>query len=154
MKVRIPFMADHDKAAIARIVDRTADAMGMEDAEVARCMSYFLEYTADEVTKGHVVSLAGFGQFHPVPHAKRLSGPRLKSARYAVPKFVASPAFRWQVAHGAPPNARGQQRYKNARANSVRRSMDHERVFSVQAKIRHSIAKQLGRNEPDEETTD
>jgi len=64
--MRVPFFTKSERAApLQRCIDHAAGEMGMSEYVVATTMSHFLEKVSEEVSRGRVVRLPGFGVFGP-----------------------------------------------------------------------------------------
>lgn len=140
--IPIPRMPREHALPLKRVIEATANDLGMSEHDVFCVMSRLLEGVADEVTKGREVRIPGFGMFAPV--AVDLSRSNYKIPR-CVPRFAATRAFRQQVMFGAPPNASGKKamlgydkRHTTSPAND-----DGTRVFSAQARMRRDILSQI-----------
>lgn len=145
MMVRIPFLSKSaDRESLARCLDLAAERSGVGADAAVRVMSLFFEAVADELTKGRVVRVPGFGIFVPAPiperhrRASRNPTPRCK------PSFSPSRGLRAQVALGAGPNPENIRILKRHRSNHAN-STGTRRVFSAMQALRQQVAAQLGR---------
>jgi nucleoid DNA-binding protein len=148
--IRIPFLSRAaDGQALQRCLNLAAGRSGVDVGAAAFVMSLLFEAIADELTKGRVVRVPGFGVFAPaaVPERhRRLS--RFQSPR-CKPVFSASRGFRAQVAMGVgplPENAKLLSRHKKNHSTMTR--TPGRRVFSAMRAFREQIAMQLGRRTP------
>ena len=145
MMVRIPFLSKSaDRESLARCLDISAERSGVGADGVVQVISLFFEAVADELTRGRVVRVPGFGIFVPAPipeKHRRMSrdlSPRCK------PSFSPSRGLRAQVALGVgprPENIRALARHRSNHANATGTS----RVFSAMQALRQQVAAQLGR---------
>ena len=144
MRIRIPMMSKkEDMEPLQSALSYAARASGRTEAELAKQMSWLLEGIADEVSRGKVVRIPGFGMFAPVPKkTTRDPHPRCR------PVFVPNLAFLRQVLYGAPPNAAGRDAVRRHRkchtyTDNPPKGRGSERVFTAMEKFRHDIDSQL-----------
>lgn len=138
-----------DKQAVkplARVIDRTADATGLDDVTVLRVASYLWQFLADEVTKGEVVTIPSFGAFGAWWDERWRTRP---PGKLPVVKPVFSPcqAFTAQVNLGAPRKRVAKKRLKSHRGNHSfcpETRYTHKRVWSTMEEIRKQIDAQMG----------
>lgn len=145
--IRVPFLAKAEQSLpLQRALDLAATKVGLSQYSMAIAMSYFFEQLADEVARGRVVRVPGFGVFAPVlderpQYMVRRGGPR------CVPRFSAAKGFRQEVMLTAPPSRAGKTALKahssNHRVSDQRYTS--ARVFTSMRAIRDQIAAQLGR---------
>lgn len=143
--MNIPYLPDGGAAPLRRIVQNTAAHTGLSPQHVAVLASYFLEAVADEVSKGHAVSIPGLGLFAPVTRTARARGSDVKVATTVI-RFSASRGFREQVRFGAPPNLTGRRRYVRHMRNHALggpESRCSQRSFTAAKAFREQIATQL-----------
>lgn len=148
--IRVPFCSRGDKLrALQDVLDATARDTGYSSYEVARLMSFFIENVADEVTRGHVIRLPGFGLFGPWLDQRKWVLARWHPIHPVCrPVFVASRGFRQQVRYGSLPDPAAKQAIERARRNhsiGSRPDKQHSRVFTAQAAFRAQIERQMGR---------
>ena len=153
--VRIPFLSrSEDGQALQRCIDHAAERSALDSVAVAQVMSLFLEAIADEVSRGKIVRLPGFGMFAPeaIPERHRKMSrdptPRCK------PVFVPSRGFRAQVGAGALTSSTRELRLKRYRKNhSSAQGRGAPRVFMAMEAMRQQIDAQLAqsRSLPDPE---
>jgi len=76
--MRIPYYSSSERAApLQRCIDKAAREMGMSEYVVATVMSHFLEQIEEEVARGRMVRLPGFGAFGPkLFRGTPVTGPR------------------------------------------------------------------------------
>ena len=145
--MNIPFLPDARSAdPLRRIVQQAAARSGLSPQHVAIILSHGLEGIADEVSKGRVVTLPGFGAIFPVTRTTRARGTRTKVTQTVV-RFSAARGFREQVRHGAPPSETGRRRYVRHMRNHALGGPEgrcSERTFTAARAFRDAIASQLG----------
>jgi nucleoid DNA-binding protein len=141
--VRIPGESKASKnEALRNCIEFAASHSGVDEYKVAEIMTLFLEQVADEMTKGRVLQIPGFGAFFPVPdrHPPRKDQPRRCRVR-----FHPSVGFQQQVKYGSAPQDSVLRKFNNYRMNHSAgdRSAGHNsRVFSAMKHFRDSIAQQ------------
>ncbi len=145
--IRLPFLAKAEQSLpLQRAIDLAATKVGLSQYSMAIAMSYFFEKLADEVARGRVVRVPGFGVFAPVlderpQYLARRGGPR------CVPRFSAAKGFRQEVMLSAPPSRAGKIALKahssNHRVSGQRYTS--ARVFTSMHAVRDQISAQLGR---------
>ena len=135
-----------DALPLIDVVARTAHASGRSRYEVARTMTFFFEYLAEEIARGRVVSIQGFGAFgawlderksvlakDPVPRCR--------------PEFSPARGLREAVALTAPFSGVGKRKLMNHRKShslGSRATRTSSRVFTSAQAIREAIDAQLG----------
>ena len=105
MAIKIPFLnKPKDGGPTRDCVYRAVRELGVDDFLVAKVMTYFLEELTNQVAKGRLVRIPGFGVF-----GARLSKPKTrhsnrqeKTPPTAYPSFSPSKAFRNMVALCCP----------------------------------------------------
>lgn len=144
--ISIPFESNSDRGApLQRCIDRAAIESGVDVVTIALAMSHLLESVADEVARGHSVSVPGFGLFSPVPMPERHRAMSRDPSPRNVPRFSPSRGFRAQVAMGAAPNELEAGRFaKHQKNHSDRRDGNRARVFTAMESMRQQILAQLG----------
>lgn len=145
--IKVPFLAKSEQGLpLQRALDLAASKVGLSPYSMAIAMSHFLEQLADEVARGRVVRVPGFGTFAPClderrQYLARRGGPR------CVPKFSASKGFRIEVMLRAPLSREGKVALKahssNHRVSEQRYTS--ARVFTAMHAVRDQISAQLGR---------
>lgn len=140
--IPIPRMPREQALPLKRVIEATANDLGMSEHDVFCTLSRLLEGIADEVTKGREVRIPGFGMFAPV--AVDLSRSNYKIPR-CVPRFAPTRSFRQQVMFGAPPNESGKKAMKLYNKHHVTSPAndDGARVFSAQARMRRDVLAQI-----------
>jgi len=63
VKIAISGLPKEAAKPFARIIDRTADATGFDDATVLRIATYLYQFKADEIAMGSVVTIPGWGAY-------------------------------------------------------------------------------------------
>ena len=94
--VRIPFLSKSaDRESLARCLDLAAERSGVGADAAVQVMSLFFEAVADELTKGRVVRVPGFGIFVPAPiperHRRASRNPTPRCKPYFSPSQPSSP---------------------------------------------------------------
>lgn len=144
MLIRIPSDSKQSKnEALARVIETTAANTGLDEYKVAEAMTWFLESLADEVTRGRMVQIPGFGAFFPVPDAVAANRSRVRRCRV---RFHPAVGFQQQVKHGSPPQETIARKYRNYRCNHSAgdsSSGHHSRVFTSMKYFRDEISRQL-----------
>jgi nucleoid DNA-binding protein len=98
---------------LQRTITKCAQKMGVSDHFAANLVAYFLEYTADEVTRGEIVRIPGFGIFAPYGYTPRKKG----LEKHCLPSFNGSRAFRNQLRAACP-----YRRHRNKEIDTYRRT--------------------------------
>lgn len=142
--IRIPSETRTTKnESLRRMIDKATAETGVDNYLVANVLSWCLQELADEVTKGRIVQIPGFGAFFPVPDAKANNRDGVRRCRV---RFHASVGFQQQVKLGAPPQNSVRQRYLTYRKNHSAGDNvagNSSRVFTAMDRFRESIAAQL-----------
>ena len=89
MPVRIPYLHGQEAEPLQEAIGVAADASGVHPALVAVIVSHVLEEIAEEVSRGTVVRIPGFGMF-----ATKTYPPAYNGLGRAIPAFSASRGFR------------------------------------------------------------
>lgn len=145
--IRIPFLARSEQALpLQRALELAANKIGVSQFTMAIAASHMFEQLAEEVARGRVVRVPGFGVFAPClderrQYLARRGGPK------CVPKFSASKSFRTDVMLRAPPSREGKAALKVHRSNHrvTGDSIGRERIFTAARAARDQISAQLGR---------
>lgn len=145
--ISIPFLAKSEQGLpLQRAVDLAATKLGLSEYSMAIAMTYFFEQIADEVARGHVVRIPGFGIFAPSlderpQYLARRGGPR------CVPRFSPSKGWQQEVMLRAPASRSGKAALKVHRSNHrvTEGRFGSERIFTAMHAIRDQISAQLGR---------
>lgn len=135
-----------DAEPLNNVVARTSYSCGRSRYEVARILTFFIEYLAEEIARGRVVSIQGFGAFgawlderkcvlakDPVPRCR--------------PEFSPARGLRETVALTAPFSRVGKRKLINHRKShslGSRATRTSSRVFTSAQAIREAIDAQLG----------
>lgn len=143
--VKIPFLNKcADRASLARCLDLAAERSGVGADGVVVVMTLFLEAIADELTRGRVVRVPGFGVFVPAPIPEKHRKMSRDMTPRCRPVFSPSRGLRAQVALGAGPRpensrvlARHRKNHGTASGTSARR------VFSAMQAFRQQVAAQV-----------
>jgi len=145
--IKVPFLAKSEQGLpLQRALDFAASKIGVSPYTMAMAATYFFEQLADEVARGRVVRVPGFGVFAPClderpQYLARRGGPR------CVPRFSPARGFRMEVMLSAPPSRAGKTALKahssNHRVSDQRYTS--ARVFTAMHAIRDQISAQLGR---------
>lgn len=98
--------------------------------EVSEVVAEFLEGIIDEVARGHVVSVPGFGAFGPWLIETRSALARDPSLR-CKPKFSPARAFTLQVRNSAPASRSGKRKLSRHRRNHHHSAKRADRVHGV-----------------------
>lgn len=143
--IRIPALSKAEQGRpLQNALDFTAARTGISTFSVALAMSYLFEGIAEEVSRGRVCRIPGFGVFAPClderpQYLARRGGPK------CIPKFSAARGFRQQVMLSAPPNRTGKKALSvhrsNHRVSETRYSPS--RVFTAMHAMRKQISAQL-----------
>lgn len=153
--IRVPFLAKAEQSLpLQRAIDLAATKVGLSQYSMAIAMTFLLEQIADEVARGHVVRIPGFGMFAPSlderpQYLARRGGPR------CVPRFSPSKGWQQEVMLRAPPSRMGKAALKVHRSNHrvTEGRFGSERIFTAMHAIRDQISAQLGRCLEDDATT-
>lgn len=151
MLVKIPmFPRAEDAKPLERCIEYASKKTGVDHYTAVLFMTHFLDQLADEVAKGHPVSVPGFGLFAAV-FERRGKRPGTAGDR-VLPKFSPSQGFRNQVAFSCPPDRAPTARFIGHRDHGrfTQGRTEASRVFTAMENIRASIRRQLGnaRDEP------
>jgi hypothetical protein len=145
--IRIPFLARSEQGLpLQRALDLAANKIGVSPFTMAIAASHLFEQLAEEVARGRVFRVPGFGVFAPClderrQYLARRGGPR------CVPKFSAAKGFRQEVMLRAPPSRAGKMALKVHRSNQrfTGDCIGPERIFTAARALRDQISTQLGR---------
>ncbi|MFN3242966.1 MAG: HU family DNA-binding protein [Planctomycetota bacterium] len=145
--MRIPFLSrTEDGKPLQDAIDFAAERTACDSVAVAQVMSLFFEAIADEVSRGKVVRIPGFGIFAPVAVSERDRRMSRDLTPRCKPAFSPSRGFRQQVRYGAPPNASGAERLKRFDKNhSSTKGRGAPRVWAAMEAMRDQIDAQLAR---------
>ncbi len=143
--MRIPYYSESEKAApLLRCLQRSAQRMGMYEHSAALLMSFFFEEIANEVSKGRVIRIPGFGAFGAWVIENRAALARDPSRR-CKPKFEPSRCFQQKVRWECPPDGVAKsrlQRYARNHSPSRRDRQQCDVVSSAEA-FRQDIDRQM-----------
>ncbi|RLE15990.1 MAG: hypothetical protein DRJ50_15500 [Actinobacteria bacterium] len=143
--IRIPFLSTSEQGRpLQEALDLAASQAGISQHTAAMMMTYFFEGIANEVTKGHIVRIPGFGVFAPVlderkQYLARRGGPK------CLPRFSAAKGFRMQVMLTAPASRAGKVALATHRSNHrcSQNRYTTSRVFASMKAMRDQISLQL-----------
>jgi len=127
-----------DGKVLERILVNSARSMDMTPHEVALVMAHFLENLADELSKGRVIRLPGFGMFAPVAVEHRKQSGVMK----VYPSFSPAVGLRNQVDVCCPPNKAGVialTKHRKRHHPASRKDKVGSRVFTAMKKLRQNI---------------
>lgn len=143
--IRIPFLSRSEQGRpLQDALEFAASQSGVSQYTTAIAMTYLLEGIVDQVSKGHIVRIPGFGVFAPCLDERRQYSAR-RGGQKCFPKFSASKGFRMQVMLSAPANRAGKRALAAHRSNH-RCSEDRytrSRVFVSMNAMRKLISAQL-----------
>lgn len=126
---------------LARAIDRTANDMGLDDVTVLRMATYLWQHIADEVARGHVVAIPGFGAFGAcLDERKRLGKPIMR------PVFSPAQGFKAEVSLTAPYSRASKIKIRQHRSNhrfDLDKNYTHKRTWSTMGEIRDAIDAQM-----------
>lgn len=143
--VRIPYLSSVEAGApLQRCLDLAGDRSGVGVDGVVRVMTLFLEAIADEMTKGRVVRIPGFGLFAPAPIPLRHRKMSRDLTARTKPVFSPSRGLRAQVALGVGPKPENVRMLTRHRKNH-QDSTSTARVFTAMQTFRDQVAAQIGR---------
>lgn len=143
----IPYLSKAaDRVSLQRCIDTAAERSGVGADGVVVVMSLFLESIADELTKGRVVRIPGFGVFVPAPIPERHRRMSRNLRPRCKPVFSPSRGFRSQVALGLGPQPDIIRTLAQHRKNHAGTTSTH-RVFSAMEAMRQQVSAQLGRTD-------
>lgn len=125
------------EAPLKRIIQRTAQEMGMSEQTVFLVLSHLCEGIAREVVMDNLVTIPAFGAFAPVSWTPK-SG---ISPTHATPRFSPSTQFRNEVRMCCPPFPKSDKRYQTYVGNHTRRNakIEKQTVFGEQGRIRKNV---------------
>lgn len=135
-----------DAAPLNDVIARTAYDSGRSTSEVARTMTFFFQHLTQQMARGKVVSIQGFGAFGAWLDERKSVLARDPIARCR-PEFSAARGLRETVALTAPFSRVGKQKLGNHRKShslGSRATRSSSRVFSSSQAIRDAIDAQLG----------
>ena len=131
---------------LERALNYCAQKMGTSDHFAANMMSYFLEAIANEVTRGEVGRIQGFGIFAPYGYLPRKKG----LEPYCLPSFVGARAFRNQLKAACPYRRHHNKEigtYRRTNHGSSKAKKDTSRTWKAMHAFRTAIdaqARKLG----------
>jgi nucleoid DNA-binding protein len=97
-RVRIPYLnKEEDHAPICEAVVRAAERAGIQPALMAIYMSQFLEQVGEQMIRGRVVRIPGFGAFGPKTRFRRVPSKFTGDLPCAYPAFVPSAAIKREM---------------------------------------------------------
>jgi len=144
--MKIPCYPQSESAKpLSRVLGRTSERRDMARHEVSEVVAEFLEGIIEEVARGHVVSVPGFGAFGPWLIETRSALARDPSLR-CKPKFSPARAFTLQVRNSAPASRSGKRKLSRHRRNhhhSAKRADRDRGVVMTKEQILASIQAQL-----------
>lgn len=140
MNIRLPyFKHPAESAGINAVIENSARAAGIREDQMAIYMTHFFEALADEVSRGAIVSVPGFGKFAAclVKHPRTTARMR--------PRFSAHRGFRHQTVLCAPFSTKGNRALKihegnHCSDNDRKRSRPFIEMERVRACIRNQMA--------------
>lgn len=146
MQIRIPHATRQEEVqALKNAIERACVDSGVDEYTATMWLTRFLEAAADELTKGRVLSIPGFGLFVPyvLPPSRRGSAtpvPPLCTVR-----FSAARPLRNQVRYGTPNEANNGRYIKHCRNHhpSSDPKKENQRVFTAMKGMRDRISAQL-----------
>ena len=72
MAIRLPYLNNQKEGdPLRECIRKAVDEMGVDDFTVCRIMTYFMEELSNQVARGRIVRISGFGVF-----GSRLSKPK------------------------------------------------------------------------------
>jgi nucleoid DNA-binding protein len=143
--VKIPFLGKAaDRESLRRCLDLAAERSGVGADGVVQVITLFFEGIADELTKGRVVRVPGWGIYVPAPIPERHRRMSRNPAARTKPVFSPSRGLRAQVALGVGPRPENVRILKRHRSNHAD-ATGTRRVFTAMAALRQQVAAQLGR---------
>lgn len=129
---------------LQRCLEYAADKAGLDPYLAAQILSSFWNNVAEQLAKGNVVRIPGFGAFAMWLDERtfvvgRNNGPVCK------PVFSAARGFQEQVRYGAPPPDDDERTRKQLRGKAARRTLsaDHSEAAKAIAAFRESIRIQV-----------
>ena len=144
MLVKIPFMAAaEDAAPLRQCIATAAREAGMSEHLVAILMSRFFEEISEQVSRGRVVRIPGFGIFGP-----RAWTPRNAGLPYCFPAFSAARGFREQTKLCCPVDGAATEavsRHRRHHHTSSRPERAHCRPFTAMRAFRSRVRAEASR---------
>lgn len=142
MKIKLSGMSGKHGAAFADVIDRAAREAGVSDDQMLFYMSHFIEALADDVARGHIVTVPGFGKFAACYFKHHRNQPHSMQ-----PRFSPAVGFVQQTKLCAPVSTAGNTALKYHKINhhlSTRRIS--ARVMTATEGIRESIRRQMAQD--------
>lgn len=141
MKIRIPSLAKKENAEMASVIETAARRAGISDHEMLRLSTHLFEVLSDEISRGKIVTVPGFGKFAAI-YLKHFR------ARAGVMRARFSPSYALinQVRLCCPITTKGNRSLKLHEKNHAYLSNTRPaaRPFSAAEALRLSIASQMG----------
>lgn len=144
------FRNREDAAAFNAVVTSVAEKTGMSSYAVVTALSYAIEAAADEVARGGVLRIPGFGVLAAWKDERRSVVAKLGKP-IMTPRFSASRGFRAQVALCCPITSKGKRaiaRHRQNHSSGVASGSCSARVSSAAHSIREAIKAQMGGLDP------
>jgi len=145
--IRVPFLAKAEQSLpLQRALDFAATRVGLSQYSMALAMTFLFEQIADEVSRGEIVRIPGFGIFAPSLDERPQYLAR-RGGRRCIPRFSPSKGWQHEVMLRAPPSRAGKAALRVHRSNHrvTEGRAGRERVFTAMHAIRDQISAQLGR---------
>lgn len=139
MKIKLPNLTREHAAGLEAVIESAAREAGVSDHEMLRISTHFLEALADEMSRGKIITIPGFGKFAAVyiKHFRARAG--VMRARFS----PAAPLMN-QVRLCCPITTKGNRALKVHEKNHHNASAaPSARPFAAFENIRRSIAAQM-----------
>jgi hypothetical protein len=140
MKIRIPTLTREHAAGLEAVIEDAARAAGISDHEMLRITTHLFDAMADNMSRGTIITVPGFGKFAAVyiKHFRKRAG--LMRARFSPSASLVN-----QVRLCCPISTKGNRALKSHEKNHHNVSAaPSARPIGATEHIRRSIAAQMG----------